>query len=111
VHGIWFTARHNCDIIMSIEMEVFTMPVILPIRDLRNTSEISNLAHKKQEPIFITKNGYSDLVVMSSELYESFAQINKVDRAIFEAEKEVEDGAEPIDVDNAMERLNKKYYG
>jgi PHD/YefM family antitoxin component YafN of YafNO toxin-antitoxin module len=96
---------------MHIEMEVLTMPVIIPIRDLRKTSEISELAHKKQEPIFITKNGYSDLVVMSSELYERFAQINKVDQAIFEAEKEVEDGAEPIDVDSAMERLNKKYYG
>lgn len=34
------------------------------------------LAHKEQEPIFITKNGYSDLVVMSSELYDKFAKIN-----------------------------------
>ena len=52
------------------------MPTIMPIRDLRNTSEISELAHKKEEPIFITKNGYSDLVVMSAELYERFAHIN-----------------------------------
>ena len=82
----------------------------MPIRDLRNTSEISELAHRKQEPIFITKNGYSDLVVMSSEYYERFAQINKIDQAIFDAETEVENGAEPISLDNAMERLNKKYY-
>lgn len=34
-----------------------------------------------------------------------------LEQIIFEAEKEVEDGAEPIDVDSAMERLNKKYYG
>ena len=65
------------------------MPTIMPIRDLRKTSEISELAHKKQEPIFITKNGYSDLVVMSSELYERFAQTNKIDQAIYEAEQEV----------------------
>lgn len=83
------------------------MPTIMPIRDLRNTSEISELAHRKQEPIFITKNGYSDLVVMSSEYYERFAQINKIDQAIFDAETEVENGAEPISLDNAMERLNK----
>ena len=82
----------------------------MPIRDLRNTSEISELAHRKQEPIFITKNGYSDLVVMSSEYYERFAQINKIDQAIFDAETEVENGAKPISLDNAMERLNKKYY-
>ncbi len=87
------------------------MPTIMPIRDLRNTSEISELAHRKQEPIFITKNGYSDLVVMSSEYYERFAQINKIDQAIFDAETEVENGAEPMSLDNAMERLNKKYYG
>ncbi len=83
------------------------MPTIMPIRDLRNTSEISELAHRKQEPIFITKNGYSDLVVMSSEYYERFAQINKIDQAIFDSETEVENGAEPISLDNAMERLNK----
>ena len=34
------------------------MPIIMPIKDLRNTTEISNIAHKEQEPIFITKNGY-----------------------------------------------------
>ena len=96
---------------MTQEREVLIMPTIMPIRDLRNTSEISELAHKKQEPIFITKNGYSDLVVMSAELYEKFEQINRIDKAIYEAEKEVENGAELISVDSAIERLNKKYYG
>ena len=87
------------------------MPMIMPIRDLRNTSTISELAHKKQEPIFITKNGYSDLVVMSAELYERFARINRIDQAIFEAEKEVEEGGEPITLDAAIESLDGKYYG
>ena len=50
------------------------MPLIMPIKELRNTTEISNIAHKEQEPIFITKNGYSDLVVMSSELYDKFCK-------------------------------------
>ena len=89
--------------------EVSIMPTIMPIRDLRNTSEISELAHRKQEPIFITKNGYSDLVVMSAELYERFAKINRIDQAILEAETEVEEGVEPISLDNAIERLNKKH--
>lgn len=87
------------------------MPMIIPIRDLRNTSTISEMAHKNQEPIFITKNGYSDLVVMSSELYEKFAKINKIDLAIEDAEREVEEGAEPIAAETAMKKLNKKYYG
>ena len=63
------------------------MPVIMPIKELRNTSEISDMAHKIQEPIFITKNGYSDLVVMSSELYDKFAKINRIDQAIYNQRK------------------------
>ena len=55
------------------------MPLIMPIKDLRNTTEISNIAHKEQEPIFITKNGYSDLVAMSSELYDKCARMNRID--------------------------------
>ena len=87
------------------------MPTIMPIRDLRNTSEISEIAHKMQEPIFITKNGYSDLVVMSAELYERFAQINRFDQAIYDAEAEVAEGASPISLNDAKARLDGKYYG
>nr|WP_317361599.1 type II toxin-antitoxin system prevent-host-death family antitoxin [uncultured Blautia sp.] len=87
------------------------MPLIMPIKDLRNTSEISEIAHKEQEPIFITKNGYSDLVVMSSELYDRFAKVNRIDQAIYESEKEMQEGGESIDLDIAFAELNKKYYG
>jgi prevent-host-death family protein len=87
------------------------MPLIMPIKDLRNTSEISDIAHKEQEPIFITKNGYSDLVVMSSELYDRFAKINRIDQAIYESEKEMQEGGEGIDLDDAFNMLNSKYYG
>ena len=85
------------------------MPTIMPIRDLRNTSEISEMAHKMQEPIFITKNGYSDLVVMSAELYDRFARINRIDQAIYEAENEVAEGTEPVALDTARASLDMKY--
>jgi prevent-host-death family protein len=84
------------------------MPIIMPIKELRNTSEISDIAHKEQEPIFITKNGYSDLVVMSSELYDRFAKINRIDHAIYESEAEAENGAEAVDADIVFEELEKK---
>lgn len=87
------------------------MPLIMPIRDLRNTSEISELAHKNNEPIFITKNGYSDLVVMSAEFYDRFAKINRIDQAIYEAETEVKEGAMPVSLKELKERLDQKYYG
>jgi len=46
------------------------MPVIKPISDLRNkANKISELAHESDEPIFITKNGEGDLVVMSMAHY------------------------------------------
>lgn len=46
------------------------MPIIKPISDLRNKSnEISKLANDSDEPIYITKNGEGDLVVMSMNHY------------------------------------------
>ncbi len=87
------------------------MPMIIPIRDLRKTSEISELAHKNKEPIFVTKNGYSDLVIMSSEMFEQFAQNNRIDNAIEEAEREIEQGAKPISTKEARKKLDEKYSG
>ena len=46
------------------------MPQIVPISHLKNTSEISEMCHSAREPIFITKNGYGDMVLMSMENYE-----------------------------------------
>ncbi len=48
------------------------MPKIKPIKDLRNTNEISKLVHENNEPIFISKNGYEDIVIMSNEYYENY---------------------------------------
>lgn len=47
------------------------MPQIIPIKDLKNTSEISDMCHKTDEPIYITKNGYGDMVIMSMEIFEN----------------------------------------
>jgi len=41
------------------------MPKIIPIRDLKDTSTVSELCHESSEPIYVTKNGYGDMVVMS----------------------------------------------
>ncbi len=68
------------------------------------------MAHCVQEPIFVTKNGYSDLVVMSAELYEKMAQNNKIDQAIFDAESEIEKGGKPISLEAARKKLDGKYF-
>lgn len=49
-------------------MEV--LPKILPINELKNTANISKICKESKTPIVITKNGYSDMVLMSVELYE-----------------------------------------
>lgn len=85
------------------------MPKIRPITDLRNTNEISELCHAKKEPVFITKNGYGDLVVLSIEAYEELIDTLQADSAIREAEQEVENGGELIDAREALASLRKKY--
>ena len=48
------------------------MPQIRPVSDLRNKfAEISRIVHEDKEPVFLTKNGYGDMVVMSLETVES----------------------------------------
>ena len=87
------------------------MPQIRSITDLRNTNDISDACHAVKEPIFITKNGYSDLVVMSSELYDKFARMNRIDQAIFESEQEIANGAEAVDAEIVFAELEKKHFG
>ena len=85
------------------------MPQIRPITDLRNTNEISDICHAKLEPLFITKNGYGDLVVMSIETYEQMLEVNETDAAITEAEHE--SGADLLDARDALATLRRKYFG
>ena len=48
------------------------MPTIRPCADLRNNyNEISRICHQTKEPMYITRNGANDLVVLSDEAYEN----------------------------------------
>jgi prevent-host-death family protein len=84
------------------------MPQIRPITDLRNTNEISELCHSKDEPIFITKNGYGYLVVMSIETYERKMALADVYKKLALAEKQVQDG-ELLDGQEVLAKLRTKY--
>ena len=87
------------------------MPQIRPITDLRNTNEISEICHAKREPVFITKNGYGDLVVMSIEAYEEMIESVSLDSAIFEAESEFALSGELHDARDALAKLRRKHFG
>ena len=84
---------------------------IRPITDLRNTTEISELCHAKPEPLFITKNGYGDLVVMSIEPYERLIADISIDEAISEAEKEFGENGKLYDARETLNTLRRKHFG
>lgn len=86
------------------------MPQIRPITDLRNTTEISELCHAKKEPLFITKNGYGDLVVMSIEMYEEMLNTVEADKAIWEAEKEFAADGTLLNARETLSSLRKKHF-
>ena len=87
------------------------MPQIRPITDLRNTTEISDICHAKREPIFITKNGYGDLVVMSIEAYEELIETAAIDAAIGKAESDFLRTHESHDARAALASLRRKHFG
>jgi hypothetical protein len=69
------------------------MPQIIPIRDLKKTSELSTLCRQSGEPVFITKNGYGDMVIMSMETYEKTLFVNDTYRKLEEGEGSIHSGA------------------
>lgn len=85
------------------------MPVIKPISDLRNkANKISEIAHRCDEPIFITKNGEGDLVVMSLAHYSKLQM--KLDLygklAVAQAQKASGDKGKPLS--EIMKNIRKK---
>jgi len=67
-----------------------TIPTIRPITELKNTTSISNLCHEVKAPVFITKNGYSDLVIMSIDTYERKMNLLDIYSKLDEAEEQLE---------------------
>ena len=79
----------------------------VPIRELKDTTNISQLCHASSEPITITKNGYEDMVIMSAEVYERI-RLYSVYEKLMEAERDVESGA-VNDAFNSVAALRGKY--
>jgi prevent-host-death family protein len=68
------------------------MPRIIPISDLKKTSELSDMCRQAKEPVFITKNGYGDMVIMSMETYEKSMFQNDVYHKLEEGERSIREG-------------------
>lgn len=84
------------------------MPQIIPIKDLKNTSEISDMCHKAEEPIYITKNGYGDMVIMSVEIYEQTMRQLSMYRDVEISEQQIREGRTK-DARSALSSMREKY--
>jgi prevent-host-death family protein len=76
---------------------------------LRNDyTSISNMAKETKEPIYITKNGEGDLVLMSIEAFEKREQMLELRAKVLQAEQERVDGAKTLSISDARKRLRER---
>jgi prevent-host-death family protein len=85
------------------------MPIIRPISDLRNrATEISDICHDEDQPIFITKNGKNDLVVMSQAHYDRLQSLFELYQKLGEAEILDASGDLGVSHEEVMQKLRNK---
>jgi len=87
---------------------VESMPQIIPIRDLKKTSELSRMCRESKEPVFITKNGYGEMVIMSMETYEKTMFFNDVSQKLKEGEHSIHSG-DVIDGFDSLKDIRAKH--
>ena len=84
------------------------MPRIIPIRDLKNTTEISKMRNFGEVTDYITTNGYGDMVIMGMKAYEEKLYMLGVYSRLAQAEEEIHEG-KAIDARKALKDLKAKY--
>ncbi len=84
------------------------MPTIIPIKELKNTSEISDLCHKTDEPVYVTKNGYGDMVIMSMETFENVSERLKMYQSLVTSEQQIKEGSVK-DARESLAAVREKY--
>ncbi|OAT86093.1 type II toxin-antitoxin system Phd/YefM family antitoxin [Desulfotomaculum copahuensis] len=88
------------------------MPQIRPVSDLRNNAnEISEFCHREGEPVFITRNGVGDMVVMSIEAYERQQALIELYGKLSEAEAEIAGGIAGKDFFEFAKKLRSNVHG
>lgn len=88
------------------------MPNIRPISDLRNNANaISEFCRVQREPVFITKNGVGDMVVMSVEVYENQQSLLNLYAKLAETEFEIANGDEGKDFFELAKKLRRNVHG
>jgi prevent-host-death family protein len=79
---------------------------------LRNDyNSIAKLAHEKAEPVYITRNGEGDLVVMSIEAFEKREAMLNLREKLMNAEQQRVNRVSTISIDEAERKLKEKLHG
>ena len=88
------------------------MPSIRPISDLRsNANDISDFCRQTREPVYITRNGTGDMVVISMEEYEREQALLDLYGKLAVAEQEIASGAEGEDFLTLAKSLREHVHG
>ncbi len=88
------------------------MPSIRPISDLRNSAnEISDYCRHTREPVYITRNGTGDMVVLNHEEYERQLALIDLYGKLAIAEQQIADGAEGEDFAQFARQLRETVHG
>ena len=78
------------------------MPQTIPIQDLKDTAKVSKICSESREPIYITKDGYGDMVIMSVQAYEERLAMADIYAKLDAAEEDIRCGR----TSDAVESLN-----
>lgn len=88
------------------------MKMIRPVSDLRNNfADISKTVHETKQPVFLTKNGYGDMVVLSMEAFEDLQFESEVYFKLREAEREAEFTQERYSSKDALKAMREAIGG
>jgi len=86
------------------------MAIIKPVSYLRNNfADVSKIVHDQDEPVYLTKNGYGDMVVLSIERYEKILKDAEVYQKLLEAEKELQSKTPLLSHEEVFNEIQKKY--
>ena len=85
------------------------MPVICPVTDLETRlSEITKVVHETHEPVFLTNNGYGDMVVMSMNIWEEMNFENEIYQKLIEAQAEAQSNPARLSHNEVFDPIRQK---
>ena len=84
------------------------MPYVIPIQDLKDTAKISQMCCESPEPIYIAKEGCSDMVIMSAQVYDERLAMADIYAKLDKAEEDIRSGR-ISDAAASLNTLRAKY--